>query len=83
MRMINFFYSDCDENQSEISDSSDFIVFPNIKWISSQDLSLTDFYFGLTPGAQDCSESFKYGANLISLFAGVDHIFDCEIFTRI
>ena len=35
MRMINFFYSDCDENQSEISDSSDFIVFPNIKWISS------------------------------------------------
>ena len=33
--MINFFCSDCDENQSEISDSSDFIVFPNIKWISS------------------------------------------------
>ena len=33
--MINFYSSDCDENQSEISDSSDFIVFPNIKWISS------------------------------------------------
>ena len=33
--MINFYSSDCDENQSEISDSSDFIVFPNIKWSSS------------------------------------------------
>ena len=66
--MINFYSSDCDENQSEISDSSDFIVFPNIKWSSSQELSLADFYFGLTLGINYTTattglvKSFKYGA---------------------